>query len=73
MATFTDDAQQVRREFQELRRLFEVLRRDFFPEAAHFRECSMGMSGDWRIAVEAGSTMVRIGSLIFGEREGESI
>lgn len=68
MATFTDDTEQVRSEFRELRRLFNVLKRDFFASAPHFRECSMGMSGDWRLAIEAGSTMVRIGSLIFGER-----
>lgn len=68
MATFTDDTKQVRQEFRSLHTIFEGLRRDFFSDVAHFRECSMGMSGDWRIAVEAGSTMVRIGSLIFGER-----
>jgi pyridoxal phosphate enzyme (YggS family) len=68
MATFTDDTQQVRSEFRELRRIFDVLQRDFFSGATCFRECSMGMSGDWRLAVEEGSTMVRIGSLIFGER-----
>ncbi len=68
MATYTDDTEQVRREFRTLHRIFEDFRRDFFPNAAHFRECSMGMSGDWPIAVEEGSTMVRIGSLVFGER-----
>ncbi len=68
MATYTDDVQQVRTEFETLRGIFEVLQRDFFPAAGHFRECSMGMSGDWRQAAAAGSTMVRIGSLIFGER-----
>lgn len=68
MATFTDDTGQIRREFQALRRIFETLRNDFFAGADHFRECSMGMSGDWRIAIEEGSTMVRIGSLLFGER-----
>ena len=68
MATFTEDTEQVRREFRELRRLFETLQRDFFADSPHFRECSMGMSDDWRLAVAEGSTMVRIGSLIFGER-----
>ncbi len=68
MATFTDDVEQVRSEFRALRRIFDTLRQDFFPAAAHFKECSMGMSGDWRVAVEEGSTMVRIGSLIFGAR-----
>lgn len=68
MATFTDDQEQVRREFRCLRQIFGNLRRDFFPVAAHFREISMGMSGDWEIAVAEGSTLVRIGSLIFGSR-----
>ena len=68
MATFTDDEAQVRREFRSLKRIFENLKQTFFLESPHFRHLSMGMSGDWRIAVEEGSTMVRIGSLIFGER-----
>jgi hypothetical protein len=68
MATFTDDTAQVRSEFRRLKHIFDALKRDFFADAPHFREISMGMSGDWRIAVEEGSTMVRIGSLIFGER-----
>lgn len=69
MATFTDDEAQVRREFRHLKTIFEKIRQEFFPDAPHFREISMGMSGDWRIAAEEGSTMVRIGSLIFGERK----
>jgi len=68
MATFTEDETQVRREFRLLKTIFEKLKQEFFPENPHFREISMGMSGDWRIAVEEGSTMVRVGSLIFGER-----
>lgn len=68
MATFTDDETQVRREFRHLKTIFEKLKQEFFSENPHFREISMGMSGDWRIAVEEGSTMVRVGSLIFGER-----
>lgn len=68
MATFTDDEAQVRREFRSLKSIFEKLKQEFFSENPHFREISMGMSGDWRIAVEEGSTMVRVGSLIFGER-----
>lgn len=65
MATFTDDETRVRAEFRGLRDLFDRLKNEFFPTAPWFREISMGMSGDWRIAVEEGSTMVRIGSLIF--------
>jgi pyridoxal phosphate enzyme (YggS family) len=68
MATFTDDEAQVRREFALLRAIFNDLKRDFFPSQPHFREISMGMSADWRLAVEEGSTIVRIGSLLFGER-----
>ncbi|GAB4491592.1 MAG: YggS family pyridoxal phosphate-dependent enzyme [Saprospiraceae bacterium] len=68
MATFTDNEVQVRQEFQRLKAIFEKLKKSFFPNDVHFREISMGMSGDWRLAVEEGSTMVRIGSLIFGAR-----
>jgi pyridoxal phosphate enzyme (YggS family) len=70
MATFTDDAQQVRREFAALRRLFDEIRRTA-PEGCRsvFRELSMGMSDDYRIAVEEGSSMIRIGTGIFGERQ----
>jgi pyridoxal phosphate enzyme (YggS family) len=68
MATFSDNNDQVRKEFAFLRQCFLSLKKDFFGNSLHFREISMGMSGDYRIAVEEGSTMVRIGSLIFGER-----
>lgn len=68
MATFSDDGVQVRSEFRHLKAIFENLKKAFFLKNPDFREISMGMSGDWRIAVEEGSTMVRIGSLIFGER-----
>ncbi|WP_026914966.1 YggS family pyridoxal phosphate-dependent enzyme [Christiangramia portivictoriae] len=64
MATFTEDEQQVREEFKRLQSAFDDFSQDF-PE---LREISMGMSGDYKIAVECGSTMVRIGSSIFGER-----
>ena len=68
MATFTDDVSQVRSEFRMLKGIFEKLKNDFFPEDIAFREISMGMSDDYHIAVEEGSTLVRIGSKIFGER-----
>jgi uncharacterized pyridoxal phosphate-containing UPF0001 family protein len=68
MASFTDDANIVRKEFKELSRFFSELKQDRFSDGDSFRELSMGMSGDYPIAVETGSTMVRIGSLIFGER-----
>lgn len=65
MATFSDDMTLVRSEFRQLRQIFESLKTQYFADQTHFREISMGMSGDWRIALEEGSTMVRIGSLIF--------
>lgn len=68
MATFTDDENQVRQEFRSLKNIFDQLKQQFFPDAAWFREISMGMSGDFTIAVEEGSTLVRIGTLLFGER-----
>ena len=68
MATYTDNKEQVRQEFNTLKQIFERLKLQFFSSQPNFKEISMGMSGDWQIAVEAGSTMVRIGSLIFGAR-----
>lgn len=68
MATFTDDQNQVRQEFKTLKAIFDRLKKRFFADIPWFKEISMGMSGDWQIAVEEGSTMVRIGSLIFGAR-----
>ncbi|MDR2131474.1 MAG: YggS family pyridoxal phosphate-dependent enzyme [Odoribacteraceae bacterium] len=70
MASFTRDAGRVRGEFARLRELFEVLKRDYFAGDEGFRELSMGMSGDYLLAVEAGSTLVRVGSALFWpERE----
>lgn len=69
MATYTEDEGQIRREFHRLREIYEKLKRDYFPTEVSFREISMGMSGDYPIAIEEGSTMVRIGSSIFGERD----
>lgn len=65
MASFSDDLTLVRSEFKTLKNIFDLLKNDFFKDAPYFREISMGMSGDWEIAVEEGSTMVRIGSLLF--------
>lgn len=69
MATFTDDKEQVRAEYHALSDLFKEIRREYFPESADFTQLSMGMTGDYEIAIEEGSTMVRIGSYIFGQRE----
>ncbi|MGI9158367.1 MAG: alanine racemase, partial [Saprospiraceae bacterium] len=68
MATFTDDEDQIRREFSALRNHFHWLKTSWFSDRPEFREISMGMSGDWELALEEGSTMVRIGSLLFGKR-----
>jgi pyridoxal phosphate enzyme (YggS family) len=68
MATFTSDAVQVQREFRSLHDLFSDLKKRYFYDKDHFREISMGMSGDYGIAISEGSTMIRVGSLIFGER-----
>ena len=68
MATFTDNADQVRNEFKNLKNIFETLKENYFKENDSFREISMGMSDDYPIAIEEGATMVRVGSKIFGAR-----
>jgi pyridoxal phosphate enzyme (YggS family) len=73
MATFTDDIRQVRNEFRSLVKVFQRIRELHFSGVSHFAEISMGMSGDWRVAVEEGSTMIRVGTFIFGERINKTI
>lgn len=68
MATFTDDEKQVRHEFRMLKTIFDNLKNKYFGDDPEFKEISMGMSDDYRIAVEEGSTIVRVGSKIFGAR-----
>ena len=68
MATFTEDMDLVRKEFAYLKGLFDELGRGQIRDVEHFTEISMGMSGDYEIAIEEGSTMIRIGTLIFGPR-----
>lgn len=68
MATFTDNKHQVRQEFRNLKSIFTTLQNQYFSGATSFKEISMGMSGDYVMAIEEGSTMVRIGSLLFGAR-----
>jgi uncharacterized pyridoxal phosphate-containing UPF0001 family protein len=68
MASFTEDEAQVRKEFGELHAIFNELKASYFTEQAYFTEISMGMSGDYQLAIEAGSTMIRVGSSIFGGR-----
>lgn len=68
MATFTEDEAQVRKEFIQLRQYFETIKQKYFAGDEQFKEISMGMSGDFQIAIEEGSTLVRIGTAIFGDR-----
>lgn len=68
MASNTDDEAQIRREFAGLKALRDRIREKYFPGTDTFRELSTGMSGDYKLALEEGSTLVRIGSLLFGAR-----
>ena len=69
MATFTDDTDQIASEFESLARLFHELKSAFFANDPEFKELSMGMSDDYPIAIAHGSTLIRVGSKIFGDRE----
>lgn len=68
IATNTEVEKQIRDEFYELKVLFDGLKQSFFRKDDSFKEISMGMSADYKIAVEQGSTMIRVGSTIFGSR-----
>ncbi len=68
MATNTNDTTQIHKEFAYLKSCFDKLKNDFFNNKETFENLSMGMSNDYKIAVEEGSTMIRVGSLIFGAR-----
>lgn len=68
MATFTENIAQVRGEFKTLKKYFENLKKKYFAGSSAFREISMGMSDDYQIAIEEGSTIIRVGTRIFGER-----
>lgn len=68
MATFTENDELVRNEFRKLKSIFDNLKQVYFKDKSTFCEISMGMSDDYHLAVEEGSTMVRIGSKIFGAR-----
>lgn len=68
MATFTDDHDEVRKEFKHLKAIFDTLKTEYFANQPQFKEISMGMSEDYPIAIEEGATLVRIGSKIFGAR-----
>ncbi len=68
MATNTDNEAQILKEFQRLKALHTRIKEHYFPDQDYFRELSIGMSGDYLLALQAGSTLVRIGSLLFGAR-----
>ena len=68
MATYTDNQSQIQKEFGFLKSCFDEIKSDYFENSDYFKEVSMGMSGDLKIAIEAGSTMIRVGSTIFGAR-----
>lgn len=68
MATYTDNIQQIRNEFSLLKTIFKTLKNEYFARIKSFSEISMGMSDDYPVAIEEGSTMIRVGSKIFGER-----
>lgn len=68
MATNTDSEEQIIREFRSLHTFFEEVKKEFFVGRTFFRELSMGMSDDYPLAIAEGSTLVRVGSKIFGER-----
>ncbi|MCK4677377.1 MAG: YggS family pyridoxal phosphate-dependent enzyme [Bacteroidales bacterium] len=68
MATFTDDLTLIKKEFGHLKELFWNLKKRYFTNNDDFKEISMGMSGDYEIAIKEGSTIIRIGSAIFGKR-----
>ncbi|GAA4355104.1 YggS family pyridoxal phosphate-dependent enzyme [Hymenobacter saemangeumensis] len=68
VATFTEDENQLRAEFGQLRGYFQELKSRYFAQEPHFSEVSMGMSGDYRLALAEGSTLIRVGSAIFGSR-----
>lgn len=68
MATFTEDKNQIKQEFEKLRNTFEDLKNKSLPANTELKTLSMGMSGDFPIAIACGSTMIRVGSSIFGSR-----
>ncbi|MBK6329881.1 MAG: YggS family pyridoxal phosphate-dependent enzyme [Bacteroidetes bacterium] len=69
MASNTDDATQVSNEFLHLKSLFNTVKKSYLLNKHSFNQLSMGMSSDYTLAIQAGSTMVRIGSLLFGKRD----
>ena len=69
MASFVDDVNIIRQEFLSAAEFFKEAKSQFFADKPYFRECSWGMSHDYVTGMECGSTMVRVGTSIFGERD----
>jgi PLP dependent protein len=69
MATFTENKEQIKHEFKTLRNLFDKLKKAHLPSTMSMDELSMGMSSDYKEAIELGSTFIRVGTAIFGTRE----
>lgn len=65
MATFTDNTDQIRKEFNEIKILFDRIKTEYFSDSDSFHELSIGMSGDYKIAIDFGSTLVRVGTAVF--------
>jgi len=72
MATFTNDSSIIRNEFKSLKQIFEFTKEKYFSNQDSFKEISMGMSDDYKLAIEEGSTIIRVGSSIFGSRNYNS-
>ena len=68
MASFTDDEEQIKKEFMTASNFFDEVKNQFFADASYFKERSWGMSDDYQIATQCNSTMVRVGTRIFGQR-----
>lgn len=68
MASFTDNLEQVRQEFKTVKSIFNQIKAQYFLDSADFQSISMGMSNDYAIAIEEGSTIIRVGSKLFGSR-----
>ena len=68
MATNIDDEKKISNEFSQLKKLFDVVKQKYFSSESSFKELSIGMSSDYKIALQHGATLIRVGSIIFGER-----
>lgn len=69
IGSITEDINQTRKEFRELKQMFNTLKAKYFSNEDYFKQISMGMTGDYKVAIEEGATIVRIGSKIFGQRD----